>query len=110
MDGDVVGQRRHVHLPQHRAQHQVAVGHLAGALDHVGHAGGLRQIRQPDDQRTPLLRPEQRRGRRRVIAFDGFGPRLRQHFEQAAQVPRAAIGRDARVDAAAVRDQADAIT
>ena len=44
-----------------------------------------------------------------MIAFDRLGPRLRQHLEQAAQVPRAAIGRDPRVDAAAVGDQPDAI-
>ena len=44
-----------------------------------------------------------------MVAFDRFGPRLRQHLEQAAQVPRAAIGRDPRVDAAAVGDEADPI-
>ena len=81
---------------------------LAHSITSGTPAVSARSVSQTISERRCCV-PQQRRGGRGMIAFDRFGPRLRQHLEQAAQVPRAAIGRDARVHAAPVGDQADAI-
>ena len=45
----------------------------AALLDDVGHAGGLRDLGQPDDQRALLLRRQHRRRGAGVIRFDALG-------------------------------------
>ena len=81
---------------------------LAHSITSGTPAVSARSVSQTISERRCCV-PQQRGGRGGVVAFDRLGPRLREHLEQAAQVPRAAIGRDPRVDAAAVGDEPDAI-
>lgn len=102
--------RRYIGLRHCHKQEEMAVQERQCSVNNLWPHGRLGQIGDPQDQRAPWLKAVESRAGAHVVSLIGFSPRLRQAFNQNAEVRGTTAWKYALLESSAVDQQSNAVT